>query len=419
MSEVRLNIRDSSRVIHGEVHGGVADKMVAALSAEPETIDELEAAFERFSKPGDDYKPFSLFHEEWNEEPWDAGIVIIDLVGRVVASDSSYSSPEAQGQILYPDRSRDDEEIWLLYRIPADWRFVYSVPEYKGCQKAREDERLTRRAIEELDARQVLYGDPMIEFVVLRCLAAHKDKAEDPIAEIHADWLMTPRADLAGQTPREVLLAKQDFIDFDLHTREMQWSFVREGPPPLSRESYAYRFAGFGTHEWVIYYDLLRVLLGACWERIQTGEQIEAPAEAARLQAIACAWLDGPQEEFSGRIPAAMLESERRRIPLAMSAKSMIVDENCELCQMIGDEERFGPGFWHLDGCNMDECFVFSSHRTLAEWEEEQQQWREFNEEFEREQAERKALGLDATDEWIDDGASEEGDEYGDEDIPF
>jgi hypothetical protein len=53
---------------------------------------------------------------------------------------------------------------------------------------------------------------------------------------------------------------------------------------------------------------------------------------------------------------------------------------------MMTDESKgFGPGFWGLDGSHMDDGFVFSSCETLAEWEEEQRRWREFNEEFARE----------------------------------
>jgi hypothetical protein len=32
--------------------------------------------------------------------------------------------------------------------------------------------------------------------------------------------------------------------------------------------------------------------------------------------------------------------------------------------------EKFGPAFWHLDGCNMDYDFAFSFCRTREEWEE-------------------------------------------------
>lgn len=48
MGAVRLTIIDADRAINGTLHGGVADCVVAALSAEPETIEELEEATARF-----------------------------------------------------------------------------------------------------------------------------------------------------------------------------------------------------------------------------------------------------------------------------------------------------------------------------------------------------------------------------------
>ena len=70
----------------------------------------------------------------------------------------------------------------------------------------------------------------------------------------------------------------------------------------------------------------------------------------------------------------------------------MIIDEDCEWCRMSAQdlEMGFGPGFWHLDGSEMDEGFVFSHFRTLAEWETEQREWEEFTRKFEREQEELK-----------------------------
>ncbi|MEK6320446.1 MAG: hypothetical protein AABN33_02055 [Acidobacteriota bacterium] len=211
---------------------------------------------------------------------------------------------------------------------------------------------------------------------------------------------MTPRADLRGQTPREVMLAKLDFIDFDLHTRELQWSSLGEGPPPLARDSFAYRFAGFGTHEYVLYYDLLRHLLSECWQRVQSEERVDVSAESSRLNEVKEAWLNEPQRELEGRIPSAIIESERRRIPMVMSGKAMMIDENCDVCRMLAGEtgEEFGPGFWHLDGCNMDEGFEFSFHRTREEWEEAERRRREFDEEFNRKWAQEH--GDEAIKKW-------------------
>jgi hypothetical protein len=380
MSEVRLNIVDSNGAINGKVHGSIADAVVAALSAEPESISELEAALERFIKPTDDRRPFCSFHAGANQEPWDAGIVIVDLAARIAAVESSYSAPQASGEVEYHDGSQATD-FWLLYRVPDDWLFLSSVDEYND----RRDEQCRRRETPPLDARSVLYGSALTEFIVKGCLAGRDEKDEDPIARIHEAWLMTARADLREQSPRDVMLAKLGFIDFDLHTRELQWSMLEEGPPPLARTSFAYINAGFGTHEVVVYYDLVRFLLTECWKRVQA-EEIEAADEMARLEGLNTAWLADRQREFEGRIPSAIIESERRRIPLVMSAKEMIIDENCELCQMLANEslEGMGPGFWHLDGCNMDEGFAFSFHRTREEWEEEERRRIELYEEFNR-----------------------------------
>jgi hypothetical protein len=54
--------------------------------------------------------------------------------------------------------------------------------------------------------------------------------------DIHRRWLMTPREDLSGHSPREVLLAKLDLIDLDLSSRMLQWSYFLQEPTPLSRD---------------------------------------------------------------------------------------------------------------------------------------------------------------------------------------
>lgn len=206
---------------------------------------------------------------------------------------------------------------------------------------------------------------------------------------------MSARNDLRGQTPREVMLSRLNFIDFDLHSRELQWSMLCEGPPALARDSFAYRFAGFGTHEYVLYYDLMRHLLSDCFRRMQREGRVEVSAESLRLNRVKEDWLNEPQHDLEGRIPISIIESERRRIPLVVSARSMIIDENCELCQMLAAEmgNEFQPGFWHLDGSNMDEGFEFSFHRTRDEWEEEERRRKEFDEEFCRNWAKEHGIG--------------------------
>jgi hypothetical protein len=509
MSEVKLNLIDSQETLHGTIHGSVADAAVAALSAEPETIAELEAALARYIKPRDAVSPFASFCSTkvglqsdsvginlpgLDLEPWDAGIVVIDLAARIVAAESTYSMPRAGGEIQYHDGTQSTD-VAVLYRVPDDWLFVSSLAEYE-C--TRERRRIERRAQPALDARTVLYGRPLLEFIVnaLATLAetglvippwqpstehnsdrtaltlsadgeglgerlaggdptlplpnggegtgaddnppVDDDAAEDALAteisEIHARWLMTPREDLRGQSPRDVLLARQDFIDFDLHTRALQWTFQGEGPPCLAHDSCAYRFAGFGTHEWVVYYDLIRhllwsaatealVLWGAPTRPPQRGCRAGDPASRrfgrgdvstparlprwgprlsahadretliARLGELKSNWLEQPQPDYGGRIPAILIDNERKRLPLALRPRDMIVDEDCPMCQMFGDETSplgMGVGFWHLDGSHMDDDFAFSYYKTREEWEAENRRREEFNKEFNRRWEERQ-----------------------------
>lgn len=396
MSEVRLSIVEQNYAIQGDIHGSIADAIVAALSAEPETIPELATALERYQKSRDEISCFGAFLQSVPDQldlsPWDAGIVIVDLAARVVVTESTYSSPAKQGEVRYHDGSKGTE-VPIYYRVPDDWLFLSSVAEYEGVRQERLRERLAHPPI---DIRAVIYGRALSEFIVTESFAAYhrlpqlsvaadsdcanQNLVEPPfaktIAAIHARWLTEPREDLGGLSPREAMLAKREFIDFDLHTRMLQWSFLGEGPPGLSHDSYAYRYAGCGTHECVVYYDLVRYLLVQCWHRIMQASVIDILSEIAWIEKTKARWLELPQLELDGRVPALIIENERRRLPIVVSSHE-VLDEDCPLCQMIAAEGElgFGPTFWHLDGCNMDSDFAFSLCRTRAEWEAQKREW--------------------------------------------
>jgi len=432
MSEVKLNLVDAKRVLHGTIHGSVADSCVAALSAEPETIAELEAALARYIKPRDANGYFSWFsstqcptevcltnlgpsddksesthsfRSALDTEPWDAGIVVIDLAARIVACESTYSQPGPAGEVFYHD-GHVLTEIPILYRLPDDWLFVNSADAYQWSRERRVRERATSPAC---DFRPILFGRPLLQFIVNAYLslpvetasaattaelasgdddeAWHEALAKE-ISTIHARWLLTPRDDLRGQSPRDVLLAHQDFIDFDLHTRSLQWSLQDEGPPCLAKDSFAYRFAGFGTHEWVLYYDLVRYLLHSLFELKPTGSvdrDQDVNQLLATLDQIKTGWLESPQPDLDGRIPAIIIDNERKRLPQALRPRDMIIDDDCPMCQMFGDETSplgMGVGFWHLDGSSMDDDFAFSYFKTRQEWEVENCRLEEFAREF-------------------------------------
>jgi hypothetical protein len=407
MSEVKLNLVDAEDILSGTLHGSIVDAAIAALSAEPETIPELSAALARYIKPLHDSSPFQFLRKtrEIDEERWDAGLVIIDLASRIVAADSTYSQPANEGEINYHDGTKSTE-ISVLYRVPDDWLFVNSVEAYLWSRERRGPQRVAQPPLE---AREVLYGAPLLHFIIeeLRRVElaaptndsddANEDHVSQTLAGIHARWLMTPREDLRGQSPRDVMLARREFIDFDLHTRCLQWTWLNEGPPCLSMDSFAYRFAGFGTHEWVVYYDLVRHLLWSAISghigRVDRAPDTDDQALQGHLEELKTIWLNEPQSEYDGRIPSILIENERKRLPIALRPRDMIIDEDCPMCQMFGDETSplgMGVGFWHLDGSHMEDDFAFSFCRTREEWEAENHRRDEFNKEFDRKWKERQ-----------------------------
>ena len=419
MSCVKLNLIDFDETLSGEVHGGVGERVVAALSAEPETIGELKLALGRFIKPDEGHSELGWFRSGEDFEPYDAGIVIVDLAARILMIDSTYSAlpsnstmkdtaeqidfgaeetilprnddavPKLERQAwqqqspptygVHYHNGRHATDIYLPYRLPEDWVFLDSVPEYKFACTSR---RAERSQIQWRDHRAILFGPPLCAFLAEELLAASNPEAEDLFTEIHVRWLMTTREELQGRSPREVLLEKMDFIDFDLHSRQLQWSFTEECPPSLLPSSHAYRFGGFGTHEIVIYYELIRLLLFACRERIREDRRFSVADEAARLARIKDAWLESTNDEYQHKPPGQVIEWERRRIPLAISGKDAMVDDDCPVCQAMAED--LGPYFWHLDGSAMDDRFEFSFHKTLETWEAERREWEEFSREYNR-----------------------------------
>ena len=163
---------------------------------------------------------------------------------------------------------------------------------------------------------------------------------------------------------------KREHIDWDMQSREMQWSLLREPAPCLNKSSFAYRFAGFGTHEIVLYYNLVRMLITDCWKRMSEERETSIPDEIERLEQLKTKWLDSPDPELGGKTPSCVIEYERIRLPWLSSAENSSFEDDCPCCQAIA-REMLDPGFCHLDGCHMNNEFAFSFFRTQEEWEED------------------------------------------------
>ncbi len=215
--------------------------------------------------------------------------------------------------------------------------------------------------------------------------------------------MMTPREDLRGATPRQAMLSRHRFTEAGLQDREEQWSLTDHCPPGLDPNCAAYRLAGFGTHEVVVYYDLVRELLWRCHGDL--ARSLDGPSSAGltrenfvageipRLAQLREQWLDAPYSDLGGRTARSVIHNERARIPEGESGAEAMIDDDCPLCQM--QAELPGPVFWHLDGSHMDDDFAFSIwHETLEEWERERRRWDDFNRRFNAVSAEKERLGV-------------------------
>lgn len=416
MSEVRLIVRDATREVYGNRHGSFANAVIGALSADPETIDELEVALERFIAP-DEWSYLRGFMRGADDQPYDAGIVIVDLAARLIVCESTYSFAERQGAIRLHDR-RGATDIEARYQLAEDWEIINQVD---GWRSIAEQRRAERAANPPLDARAVLYGEPLLAFVARECwdvfrdrpLPAERmtwhDKEYGLMRQIHVRWMMTPRDDLRGQTPREVMMERHEFVSRSLWHRQEQWSQTHRCPRGVDAESSAYRFAGFGTHELVVYYDMVRFLLSVC--RVSVADEATSrgvttdwaeqfvAAEVPRLAEHRDQWLDEPEPELSGHVPRQIIENERMRIPEAMGRHEAIIDHDCPLCRMSA--EMPGPAFWGLDGCNMDDDFAFDMfHETYEEWQTEQERQAERDRKWKAQEAERERLGVKYPSVW-------------------
>jgi len=455
MSEVKLVIRDAKEDRSGTVHGSVAEWFIAALSADPVSLAEMNAAVDRFALESPDRGHFTFFRHNLDAEPWDAGLVVIDMAARLVVIDSSYSSPGRKGVITRHNiESVEGGAVSLSYRLADDWLFLHDAMNWEGTAGMRRQERADQSVT---DLRQIFYGEPMLRSIIDGCRRQfrHRDeiarrvylewiesrrrwnerhaeepqpepktltmhelsRREDPtediehriyydtIRDIHADWLMTPCAELNDHLPRTVLLRDRARLSGDMSDREHHWSMLERCPPGISPESHAFQFGGFNTSEIVMYYDYVREVAWSCWDRLRTMSDTERAAletsqreldafvrdEVIRLRKVGEQWLDSPWDEDPMRTPRGIINLERRRQP--NGGQFHPIDPDCPCCQALA--EMPGIGFWHMDGCNMDDLFAFAyHHETIESWERDQTDYRELSEQMDQQWDLAKEWGL-------------------------
>src|SRR5438105_14570838 len=121
MSEISLNVCDRAHALHARIHASRVDYLVAALSADPESIPELQSALARYL-PDEAPGFFGRWRAGVDVEPWDAGVCVIDLAARLVVLQSTYSLPGLCGEVgVTGHKGRD---VSIPYHLAADWLVV-------------------------------------------------------------------------------------------------------------------------------------------------------------------------------------------------------------------------------------------------------------------------------------------------------
>jgi hypothetical protein len=397
MTTSRLTVRASEGAFQGDVDGWTALVILAALSAEPENFGELAQAVERYEP---DRRPFDQFRdtvtdEESRDSPW----CLIDLLGRTAVAGSGFKLPEPRDafEADADDHAEGFPIVWL--DTPADWLFLQAGDDWRATVAARA---LARTSVPPVNARAVLFGQPLLQYLtdgVLRASspAMEEERQQELTRAIHGGWLVSAHADLGGRTPRETLLAERLRIASDLEHRAQQWSMQGHAVAALSTNSTAYRFGGFGTTEVVLYFDLVRALLTEAWELTRQEPRLSPGLLVERLAEFRDAWLQAPNEGSRSMSRAELIENERRRMPVTSDGSHL--DCDCPICKAEA-EGNFGPMFMWFDGHHLDleDEYAFSLCTTLEEWNKEQKGYRDYAEEMDRKERERAARGEDETD---------------------
>ncbi len=372
-----------------------ATTLLAAASADPRSFHELQLAWRRYRQQEpleelrwQDYRPQS---EERPDGPW----ILVDLANLLLETNCAEMVPEELGAYVREEGewTEDNPAIWINY--PPGWRRVVSSrggPELAPQASATAPARF----------RDVLFGPAMAEAFAARMQqlavegalpaehylsnergpASQHDESQRAIANrwheltvrVHADWLMTPRDDLAGEPPRVFLHRGRDWVDREVDHRFQEWSKFNIRPLPLDQSTQAFLHGPMGTEEVVVYFDLCREVIRAGWKMLCESPELrdEVPRWAAAMEDHGRNWLERGQVDGCSVSPSAILQQARQHMPQLDQGEHL--DCDCPICRAMEDDDGFGPVFRFADGhhLELDDEFACSLYATREEWEEHQ-----------------------------------------------
>ena len=156
-------------------------------------------------------------------------------------------------------------------------------------------------------------------------------------------------------------------MDGEVQDQGEIWSLTGRCPPGLSPRSQAYRCGGFGTHEIVLYHELVAMLLSEIELRAARSGGADRREEIRHLEQLQQEWLHQPQAELYDQSPAALIARERAHLPAVVPKGHEHLDHDCPLCRMMADSDQ--PMIWQLDSYELEQRFATSFCKSPAEWE--------------------------------------------------
>ncbi len=277
--------------------------------------------------------------------------------------------------------------------------------------------------------RDVLFGEPLLNDLAQRILstvhsdawsASDADSNErtryDFTINVHRDWLMTPREDLGGRMPRQLLHGARSWIDRVVWSQRIRFE---DGAQLVAAPDNVagYETAPMGSEEMVIYFDLCRELIQAGWFWCTSGQTQQVGNEKSERHLVLVDFLRDARDDWmrspfeGGSPPSFIVECSRRQVPRGsgvpivgitqQQTEQHIIDCDCPICNMMADG-MFGIGFTSLDGhhLDLDDEFAFSMYETQEEWQEMIQEYEEFSANIKRKQDSVEAEEVSQPDEF-------------------
>ena len=363
--------------------------LVAVASEDPVCWDDVVAYWPRYRTPPVPEFADSLALERVDfaaargtldrHESW----VVIDLVRRRIITGREME-PIGRDQAFAMVVEESGQQHWPLSIHLSPWWEMVEHADPGVMDRDRE----TPLSVPRVN-REVLFGAAMLEDLARRILdfveseewrasgASEKVRVRyDFTVRVHRDWLMTPRQDLAGLMPRQMLHGGVDWLDRVIWAQRLRFE-DRGEIVAVSTSVSGYDEAPMGREEVVMYFDMCRELIGAGWEWcVAQGIKLQDISGRLRREHELVAFLTGVKDEWlmspfeGGSPPRFIIECSRRRVPRGAGvaiagmtereSETHEIDCDCPICNMMADG-TFGTAFAGIDGhhLELDDEFAF------------------------------------------------------------